>query len=526
MKPSWRPIIRRVALIVSLVSLIIGAGLFIIQRQWNLYLQICLGLFIVGLAVAVLADPDSVRKTLTGRQARYGSNAFIFLIAILGILIVINYLVFSNNKQWDITADQSNTLAKETLDVLKSLPGNVVAKAFFTTSSTVTSSKQNAKDLLDKYVYEGGGKFQYQFIDPNKDPVAAEDAGINSDASIVLYMGKSKQSVSSITESDLTGAMVRLMNPGKHVIYFLTGHGEFSIDGSGDQSYSLLKSALESQNYTVSSLNLLTSPAIPDDANAIVVAGPMKTLSDNEVSLLDAYLDNGGSMVVMEEPTVVTQYGDAVDPLANDLVASYGIILGNDIVVDLQAVQQFQQPYVAIADQYAEHVITQRMNGMVTVFPTARSVTSSDSSGSDYTKTELIKTSSQSWAETDMASVSDNTVQPDQGVDLFGPVSIAVTAQGSNNARLVVFGDSDFASDKYYGAYGNGEMVVNSIDWAAKVENIISLSAKTTVQRAFIPQIASSSYMKNMIFLGIMVVLPGIVLVAGVGSWLARRKQG
>ena len=524
MKPNLRRIIRTVALIISLVALVVGIGLFIIQRQWNLYLQICLGLFIIGLAVAALVDPDSVRKMLTGRQARYGSNAFILLIAIIGILIVINFLVFSNNKQWDLTADQSNTLAKETTDVLKSLPGNVVAKAFFTTSSAVASSKQSAKNLLDKYVYEGGGKFQYQFIDPNEDPAAAQDAGISSDGSVVLYMGSSKQPAASISETDITGAMIRMMNPNKHVIYFLTGHGEYSIDGTGDQSYTTLKADLQAKNYTVSSLNLLTNPAIPEDASVIVIAGPMKPLSDNEVNLIDAYLKNGGSLVVMEEPTVVTQFGDSPDPLANDLAANYGIILGSDIIVDAQAAQQLHQPYVAIADQYAQQAITEKMNGMVTIYPTTRSVTSSASTGTDYTRTELIKTSNQSWAETDMTSVISNTVQPDQGVDPFGPVSIAITAQGSSNsARLVVFGDSDFATDAYYGAYGNGEMIVNAIDWAAKEESLISLTPKTNIQRSFV---AIDLSRQRMILLGVLVILPGIVLVAGVGSWLARRRQG
>ena len=127
--------------------------------------------------------------------------------------MVVNFLAYKNTKRWDLTEDQSNTLAKETVDVLKSLPDNVVAKAFFTTNSAVASSKDSAKTLLDKYVYEGGGKFQYEFIDPNKDPVAAQDAGITKDGSIVLYMGSSKQPVSTISETDVTGAMVRLMNP-------------------------------------------------------------------------------------------------------------------------------------------------------------------------------------------------------------------------------------------------------------------------------------------------------------------------
>jgi ABC-type uncharacterized transport system involved in gliding motility auxiliary subunit len=498
--------------------------LYAIQRQWNLYLQICLGLFVIGVAVYVAMDPGSIRKAITGRQARYGSNAFILTLAFLGILVVINYLVYKNTKQWDLTADKSNTLAVETLDVLKSLPDTVVAKAFYSTDSTLASSKDNAKTLFDQYVYNGGGKFRYEFIDPNKDPVSAQDAGITTDGSVVLYMGSSKQPLTSVSEQELTGAMIRLMNPGSHVVYFLTGHGEYSVDGSGDQSYTQLKTALTSKNYTVSTLNLLTTNTIPADASVIVIAGPQKPLSENEVSLLDAYVKNGGSMVVMEEPTLVTQFGDSPDPLANDLAQTYGIILGNDIVYDNTAAQSIQQPFIAIANQYGQHAITEKMNGMVTYYPTARSVITDESIGTDYTKTNLVMTSDQSYAETDMASINDNTMKPDEGVDTLGPISIAVAAQGTNNnSRLVVFGDSDFASNAAYNDYGNGDMVVNSIDWAAKVENIISLTPKNTVDRYLNPP---QPYTLGLILLGSLVILPGIVLAAGIGSWVARKRRG
>ena len=523
MSPKWRSISRRIFIAISILALLAGIGLYIVQRAWNLPVQISLAVFIIGLAIFVVLDPEAIRKVLTGRQARYGSNAFILTVAFLGILVVINYLAYKYPKQKDLTADQSNTLAKETQDVLKSLPGSVTAEAFYSTDPNVASSKETTKVLLDKYVYESAGKFQYKFIDPNKDPVAAQDAGFTKDGSVILFMGSSKQPVTSVSETEITGAMVRLMNPGTHVVYFLTGHGEFSVDGSGDQSYAMLKSALTSKNYTVSALNLLSTNKIPADASVIVIAGPQKPLADSEVSLLEAYMKNGGSMVVMEEPTLVTQFGDSPDPLANYLAQTIGIILGNDIVVDLQAAQSIQQPFIAIANQYAQHAITQKMNGMTTLFPTARSITVDDSVGTDYTKTNLIMTTDQSWGETDIASVKNNTYKPDQGVDIFGPLTIAVAAQGQGNSRLVVFGDSDFALNAYYNDYGNGDMIVNSIDWAANVESIINLTPKNTVQRYLVqPQ----SYTRGLLLLGSMIILPGLVLVAGVGSWINRRRKG
>lgn len=523
MKTNWRQIIRWGALIVSVLALLAAAGLWIVQHQWNLALQICLGLFVIGLAVFVAMDPGAVRKALSGRQARYGSNALILSVAFLGILVVVNYLAYKNTTRIDLTEDKSNTLAKETVEVLKSLPENVVAKAFFTTNSTVASSKDQAKTLMEQYVYEGGGKFKYEFIDPNNDPAAAQAAGITADGTIVLYMGDAKQSVTSVSEENLTGAMVRLLNPETHVIYFLTGHGEYPINGAADQSYTDLASDLETKNYNVDTLNLLAKLQVPQDANVIVVAGPKKPLSDAEVGMLDTYLKNGGSVVIMEDPITDTQFGDSPDPLANDLSANYGIILGNDVVVDMYGYQAFQNPYFAVGYQYATHPITSKMSTMGTGFQSARSVSANDAAGADYTKTQLITTVDQSWGETDMSSIQNNAPEMNQGIDVAGPVPLAVVATGSTNARLVVFGDSDFATNSYYGFYGNGEMIVNSIDWAAKQENLISLTAKTSVERTLVQP---KSYTMGLILLGSLIVIPGIVLVAGIGAWLARRKQG
>src|SRR4030042_642664 len=132
-------------------------GLYIVQREFNLYLQISLGLIFIGLALFALLDPEKVRQFLTGRQARYGSNALVLSLAFVGIVILLNYFVYKNSKRWDLTEDKQYTLAPETIDTLKSLEEPVVAEAFF---SKKTSTDQ-AMVLLDQYKANSEGKFDY-----------------------------------------------------------------------------------------------------------------------------------------------------------------------------------------------------------------------------------------------------------------------------------------------------------------------------------------------------------------------------
>ena len=508
-------------LYLSLLAALVSAGYYIILRQWNLPLQIGLALVVIGLAIFAAFDPDRVRVVITGRQARYGSNALVMTIAFLGILVVINFLVSQYDKRWDLTENKVNTLSPETIDALKKLPQPVVATAFYSTRDL--STRDQVKSLLDQYQFESKGKFTFKFIDPDADPGAAQAANFPQGQAgmIALKMGVQQSSVTTATEQELTSAIIRLINPEKRTVYFLTGHGESSPDVSGDQSYSQLKTTLETKNYTVQTLNLLTTNKIPDDAKVIVVGGPKKPLIAGEVKLIEDYLTKGGSMVVMEDPLPKTEFGNAPDPLADYITKTWGITLGQDIVIDLVSQQYYGQPLLAIGVDYGNHPITDKMQqGMATFFPGARSVTSKSVSG--ISQTQLVKTAPQSWAETDFASL--NQAQLDPGKDLSGPVPLVIAAEKSDTqARIVVFGNSDFITDGNITAGGNSDLMVSSIDWAAKQENLINFTPKKSTDRVLSQ---TKPYTLGLIFLGSIVVLPLGVVVLGVATWISRKRRG
>jgi ABC-type uncharacterized transport system involved in gliding motility auxiliary subunit len=520
MKATWRRF-APLGLYLALAAALAAGVIYILQRQWNLYLQISLGLIVVGLALFAILDPERIRLALTGRQARYGSNALVMTLAFLGILVVVNYLVYHNSKRWDLTEDKQNTLAPETVSTLEELPEPVEAQAFF----TQRASPETATALLDQYKFAGKGKFDYRVIDPEGDPLAAQSAGITRDGTIVVKMGDRTEPVTIVSEMEITAALVRLMSKEQLGVYFLTGHGERSPDESGEESYSAVKRALESKNYKVELLNLLANNSVPADAKVVVIAGPRQPVSSQELELLKGFLSNGGALVVMEEPLPLTEFGEQADPMADYLSETWGITLGKDLVVDLSS----QQPFVAVANQYGQHPITDRLQGLVSFFPTARSVqVSAENSG--FTLTSLVLTSNNSWGETDMAALQNQQqgqgpqIQPDQGVDVVGPLPLAVAVESAENSqRLVVFGDSDFAIDANFNQYGNGDLLVNSIDWVSEQENLINLTPKDATQRVLLPP---QRFSMGLVFLTSVILLPGLMLVAGGIVWAQRRKRG
>ncbi len=365
MNPKWRRF-APIGLYLALVAVLAAITFYFVQREWNLYLQISLVLIVIGLAIYAILDPDGMRKALTGRQAKYGSNVLLSGAAFIGILIVINYMAYQNPVRKDLTEDQVHTLAPETLATLDELDSEVMALAFY----TPRIGSDQAKDLLEQYKLNAEGSFDYRFIDPDADPIAAEQAKISRDGTVVLRMDEHQEVLTMVNEQELTGALVRLLNPEERKVYFLTGHGEYSPEDTGEAGYSQVKRTLESKNYAVETLNLLTVDQIPEDASVILVAGPSKPVSPAEVKKISEYLEGGGGLFVMQEPLPATDFGDEPDPLADYIAEIWGIILGDDIIIDLASTQ----PYAPFAAEYAPHSITAKFERLTSQFPTVRTV--------------------------------------------------------------------------------------------------------------------------------------------------------
>ena len=522
-----------VALIVALLACIatsllaitrglVATGTFTIASPENLtrWIYAGAGIIVLGIAVYFILEPDKVRRFLTGRQARYGSNSLIVSLAFLGILIFANVLAFQNPLPIaDLTEDDSNTLSKELQAALQQLPENVTATGFFSQGT----NPESAAKLLENMKANSNGKFDFQFVDPVRDPQTARNAGITGDGKILLQMGDRKEIAAFADESEILKAMLRLLNPNENIVYFVTGHGENNIDQAGDTALTRAKATLESKNYVVKPLNLLVENKIPEDAGVIVIAGPQKPVAESEVDLLNEYLAAGGSLIVMENATVLTDFGDAGDPLAQMLADNWGIQLNNDVVIDLNS----PEPTYAISNipYPGSHPITRGMNNIVTIYPFARSLTVADAV-EGITLDTLDQTSENSWGEKDFNSLTQAGWPPsfDPNTETQGPLDLVAAGENqTTSARVVVFGTSNFATDQAFDTYGNGDMFVNTVDWSAEQENLANITPKTPTQRTFnlpgqIQWIA--------IVLSSVIIIPGLVVLAGISTWLTRRRQG
>lgn len=512
---DWR-ILAPYTLALGVVLLVLAGGYYFVRRLFDGYVYAGLVIGVVALLVSALLDPGRVARWLGSRQARYGSNVLLMSLAFVGIVIVLNFLSYRHNARWDLTENKQFTLAPETLQTLETLPEAAEARAFY--SSSTGTSRDELQRMLGQY-QEASPKFTFRIIDPLADPAAATADSVTRDGTVVVAMGARSESISYPTEQDITAALVRLSNPGSRKVYFLTGHGEADPESTEDSALRKASDMLATQNYTTATLNLLVDKTVPDDALALVIAGPDKPLAPSEVDAISAYLAKGGGLVAMIEPSLMTHFAGAPDELSVYLAREWGVTLRDDLVVDTAS----QNAYNAIAAQYAESPIVEKLFRTVTIFPTARSIELHTPEGKNFTQDALVLTGSSSWGETNLESITNQQVAFDAATDHSGPAVIAATIeQDSPRARLVVFGDSDFGRNANFDAYGNGDILVNAINWAARQDALINLTPKTQTSRIITPP---STVAINLIMLGTICLLPGAFVAAGAIVWFSRRRH-
>jgi ABC-type uncharacterized transport system involved in gliding motility auxiliary subunit len=522
--PLWVAWLGLLALVLAgLVRGTMALGMYTPENPdtLNLILSISAAVTVLGFAAYAMLNPEAILRFLGGRQARYGSNALIMILAFIGIIVAANMLAINAPKDQlvDLSEDKSNTLAPETISVLKSLPQKLSATGFFSSQYPT----DEAEKLLSNMQANSEGKFSYRFIDPVSNPIDAKNAGVTGDGKIALKMGERSEIADYADETEMLRAINRLLNPEERTVYFITGHGERSIDTSGTTGLSRAKETLENKNYTVKSLNLLADNKIPADARVVIIVGPTKPLTAAEVGLLNKYVQGGGSLIVMEDPVPLTDFGEASDPLADSLARVWGITLRNDFVLD----DNSSTPQNAIGANYsASHPITGAMTA-ATIFPLARSI-AVQPSGELLSISELVQTSSEanSWGETDFSALEADSamVSLDPEVDTPGPVTLVASVEDMvNQGRIVVFGNSLFVSDDGFDAYGNGDLFVASVDWGAGDDAPVDITITPPTERTFLPP---GGLTLVAILLGSACIIPGLVLGAGVATWAARKRRG
>jgi ABC-type uncharacterized transport system involved in gliding motility auxiliary subunit len=518
------------ALVSFLIQLASGGGL-LLQRDLAFSLaNLVLGLALLG--VALFSNLDRIRERLRSGEARrastYGTSAILGTALGLALLVLLAFLSTRYTQRWDWTEAKTHSLTDQTHKVLEGLAQPVKVTALYAQIAAA-----EAKDLLERYRAVAPEKFEVEFVDPQAQPGRLAELGIEGTrlegGLLHVAIGAETVDVEELSEVALTQAIVKLTRQEQKKVYFLDGHNERPIEGDkaaeGDGMQEAAQ-ALRNENYQVETLLLAARGEVPEDADVVIAGGPTRPLHETEHGALTRFLERGGALLVLIDPRAGTDLGD-------DL-ARWGVVVGDDVIVD-RVQGLFGRPTTPFAAEYGDHEITREL-GDATLFHVARSVAPSD--GAKGAISPLVRTGEQSWAERDMERLlTRGEAEYNDGADVKGPVSVAVAgtlelgtppAEGQPPAegekpkavRLVVVGDSDFASNQLLREFRNRDLFVNAVNWL--LGDVEAISVRPGQARASRLQLSSEQFLTIRSLA--LFVMPEVIALLGVIAWWQRRR--
>jgi ABC-type uncharacterized transport system involved in gliding motility auxiliary subunit len=510
--------------LLGLLLILAGLVAYSLDAKLNVLVGVLLGLGLLLLILYIILRFQNIKTGLSSRSAKFGSNAVLMVILLLGILVVVN--IFANRFSYrvDATASKVFSLSEQTRKVLRSMNKEVSVDGFFKSGEETQLS-----ELLTEYSHFSQ-HLKYEFIDPDKKPAEAKKYGIKSYGTVVVQCGDKQEKINTVSEQELTNAIIKVTREGVKKIYFTFGHGEKDIDDSQQDGYSKAKAAIEELNYKTEKIFLVQQPdSIANDCALLVIAGPRTDLLQPEQAKIESYLKRGGKLMLMLDPESPASYVE--------LAKKWGIDVGNNFIVDVSPVGQLfgAGPIMPVVTTYEKHGIVEGFQGMMTLFVEARSVSRLDNPPEGITVTEVAKTSPNSWGET--SPLKENAkVGYDAGVDKQGPLAILTVAEkaaekpaavqdqynlgaGEVKTRIAVFGDADFAVNGYFNFQANGNLFLNAVNWLAEEEDLISIRPNDPEDRRLS---LTAQQSKVMLWFGV-VLLP--LAVFSMGIYVYRKRK-
>ncbi len=521
--------------VVGLIATIAGITVFLTVEELRNFAVSVLIIGLVLLFIALVLSPRAIAVFMAGRQGRYGANIAVMTIAFLIIMILINFLLFRSPARIDVTATRVFSLSQQTVQVLETLDKPVRANAFFVPNdSRTTFDRQQAEDLLNEFSRRSSN-FTYRFIDPELNRSVAVQYDVR-DFPVVVFEDletSAQQGMFDLTEQDFVTGILIATGVQQKRVYFLTGHQEASITrdpATGETHEEGLDFALQGMqrdNYEVRALNLKQDGEVPEDAAIVIVAGPKRDLDTDEMDSLMDYLIRGGKMVVLLDPDSPDSY--------RQLLAEWGLLIGKNPIADLISNVAGEAKSPMAQNSNAQFVssgltgipIVDQLNVVFFLDATAvQPIIPIEDIPPYMTYGSLTHTTPASWLEMDPEEVNY-----DPGDDVQGPFDIGaviqagatLTGQPVTNpdtiAKIVVFGDSDFAKNKFFFSSDNADLLLNSVNWLAEDYELISIRPKLIPFRELVVNQRERDFIKWSSWF----VPPIIMLILSIFVWWRRR---
>lgn len=392
----------------------------------------------------------------------------------------------------DLTEGNIYSLSPETRAYLAQLqqPIEVIVTISENTDEPgLTDILKDVKLLLREYEYatrnQGANRVTVEYLNVYAQTSRARALGIE-DPNVIVFKSGDRQPLQVkinelykiqdaeirefLGENVFTRSILEIVETSEPVLYFTTGHGEFSANNvTASTGASSLFNELKSRSFTTRTIDLSTAEAIPEDASLIVIAAPKTRLLPQEQLLLETYLNKrAGRVIALLEP--------GRDHGLDDLFYEWGILAEDALVVERDPNYIINGGDLMVR-RFSEHPLTLSLFEQGIPVITDRAISVREDPGrpidDSLVVNELLATSDQSWGERQYRETLFPTYNA--SIDLAGPIKIGAISERQVDStlgislpggKLTVFGTSNFISNQRIQASGNLYLILNAINYS------------------------------------------------------------
>ncbi|MBX3061707.1 MAG: GldG family protein [Anaerolineae bacterium] len=525
--------VARIASAVGSISLIVAVIAFLLAQDITTVVIVATVLAVIGIGAWTVLAPGDLRALLTGRQTVYGTNSIFLSILFIGIVAIVSNLLAGTGIAVDLTTSRYYTLKSDVSPVVRDLQRPIIITAFY--SSRLLDQQSQDRPFLRMFEDAAPDKVRVDYLDPNEQPVLARQLGLDGDFGIfVSYLGADGKPDVNATEK-MTGnyanqrwiaeAILRLQARGSYTVAFTTGSGEISGAATGENNISSVRDLMTTYGITVIDLDL-SLQEIPQGLTALLLIGPQRDFSQLAVDKITQYMANGGKMLVMAEPAFISAYQFMTppeSPMALYLSETWGIKPDRSIVFDLESNSQNSAVYV-LPNKYADDpMLNKDSSGISKVQPLFSIVQSFTLEPRDnIAQTILYASSERSFARASQDAARNPTDVVQRPTDLPGPRALMIKAEDiRNNAKLIVVGDADWIRNDEIQQFDG------AILWTGTFDYLTNFVSKITVNPIAeqLPLNVKDADLNAVAFITL-ILMPGLVLLAGIAVWVDRFRRG
>jgi len=436
------------------------------------------------------------------------------------LFLVLQLLATRHNQRFDLTPTESFALSGSARQVAESFARPARLTIFY--NGQGGDARRDMADLLEQF-HAAAPDLTYRMFDLDRSPALAGKYNVTSYNSGVLEVGDELVRLRAIDEAEITAALISLSRTRPRGICFLIGHGERSPNDDDERAgYSKLRSALERERFTTEALTTLPRDGVPAECTVMVLAGPSKELLPGEAGALLRFLRAGGKGLLLVDP-------DA-PPSVLALLREAGVDARTELIVDEQnrfvGADSFMPQVVRFRSETFRNTLT-----APAVLSVARPVGALEEKPPGMQVISIAGTSPESWALVGATTPPDDEPQFRPQEDTPGPLSVGVLATFPPPApeavpgQLMVFGDSDFATNFHLDLLGNRDLILSAVAALAEDPALIAVRRKSQPSAGTLGSMALTAAQSRTVFWASVVVAPLTMLLVGTAVGLRRLRQ-